>query len=463
MNHTRHSMRHFALHTTWIALFIFTLIPYAPPARPTNTITVNSILDTTGDPGICTLRDAINAANTNAVAGGCAAGSPYPTLDIISISQSRAYCLINPCTFILSSPLPTISEDVTITGVTGALKWTPTISGNNLYRVFDLGAVVVNISNINIINGSATGSCPACYGGAINTSPSDTTLTVSNVTFSGNHASVRGGAIYQPHGTIVIGNSRFINNTSGNYGGAIDQVGGVLIVTQSTLSGNTADSDGGGLEIQSASDTRLTNVTFSGNSAKGNGGGISRIGTSYLLSLNNVTISNNTADNDNNGSGEGGGFYRGGGGVAIGNSIIAGNFDTPNNAGMGTIIPDCDWTFGGSLTSRGYNLIGRGDNCTDFVNGVNGDQVGSNASPLNARLGSLVSNGGSSQTQALLPGSPAIDAGNPLTPGGGGYSACDALDQRGVSRPIGTQCDMGAYEAPTYPKIFLPLVKKSIN
>ena len=75
MNHTRHSMRHFALHTTWIAVFIFTLIPDAPPARPTNTITVNSILDTTGDPSSCTLRDAINAANTNAVAGGCAAGS----------------------------------------------------------------------------------------------------------------------------------------------------------------------------------------------------------------------------------------------------------------------------------------------------------------------------------------------------------------------------------------------------
>lgn len=461
MSHKPHPVFLSAVRKTWIALLLFALIPNATPAAPTNTINVNSVLDTSGDPSICTLCDAINAANTNAAAGGCAAGAMYPTMDIISISQSRFVCLPNPsaCVIVLSSPLPTISEDVTITGITGITHWTPVINGANLYRVFDLGGVTVNISNINIINGNASGACPACYGGAINTSPLDTILSVSNVYFSGNHAQTRGGAIYMPRGTIVINNSTFYSNTTDSYGGAIDQTGGVLIITNSTLSNNTA-SDGGGLEIQSASDTRLMNVTFSGNRARNNGGGISRIGVTYLLSLNNVTISNNTADSDNTGSGSGGGIYRGGGGVTVANSIIAGNFDTPNNAGSGTIYPDCDWEFGGTLTSYGYSLIGRGDGCTGFTNGVNGDKVGTNANPLNARLGPLASNGGSTQTHALLPGSPAIDAGNPLTPGGGGFAACDALDQRGVARPIGTRCDMGAYEAPTPLQLFLPLVKK---
>ena len=60
-------------------------------------------------------------------------------------------------------------------------------------------------------------------------------------------------------------------------------------------------------------------------------------------------------------------------------------------------------------------------------------------------LGPLQDNGGPSQTHALLQGSPAIDAGNPATPGSGG-SACEAIDQRGVSRPQGAACDIGAFE-----------------
>ena len=201
---------------------------------------------------------------------------------------------------------------------------------------------------------------------------------MSNVFFYNNHAQTRGGALYLPNGTAVISNTTFLSNTVDAFGGAIDQTGGVLILQNSTLANNSASdgsnfpSDGGGLGIESASDTRLTNVTFSGNRAANNGGGISRIGTLNLLTLNNVTISNNMADSDHNGSGDGGGIYRGGGGVTFANSIIAGNFDTPNNAGPGAINPDCLWANGGTLTTYRYNLIGRGDGCTTFVNGANG-------------------------------------------------------------------------------------------
>ncbi len=454
LNHVDH--RRAVVRAAWVGLLllVFGLERGTVPVAYTNTIVVNSILDTP-DPGKCILRDAILAANSNSAVGGCAAGSPYPAMDTISVGFGRLYCLVNPCTIILTGPLPAVTEDVTINGVSSLM----TISGANTYRVFDLQAVTVNISNLRIIAGNAEGLGSAGYGGAINTSPSGTTLTVTSVTFLGNHATSRGGALYQPSGTVVVSNTTFISNTVDSFGGAIDQTNGLLIVSGSTLAGNSA-SDGGGLEIEGISETRLTNVTFSGNRAQLSGGAISRIGTTNLLSLNNVTISNNLADSDNNGSGDGGGIYRGGGSVVVYNSIIAGNFDTPNNAGGGTIYPDCSWAFSGTLTSFGYNLIGRSDGCTGFTNGVNGDKVGTNASPLDARLGPLASNGGSTQTHALLPGSPAIDAGNPAVPGGGGFAACAATDQRGVARPVGAQCDMGAFEAPPVLQLFLPLIRR---
>jgi predicted outer membrane repeat protein len=373
-------------------------------------------------------------------------------MDTINISFSRFFCLINGCTIILSSQLPAISEDVTIQGVG---DWKPTISGAFAYRIFDLQAVVVNISNMYLIRGNAVGSSTAGYGGAINTSSSGTTLQVTNVGFFENHATSRGGAIQVSAGIIVINNSTFSNNTVDYYGGAIGQYYGVLILTNSTISGNSAV-DGGGIEIQGSSETRLTNVTLSGNTAKGRGGGISRIGTSQLVSLNNVTITGNTADFANIGSGNGGGIYRGGGNIAVYNSIIAGNYDSPNNSGSGTIHPDCS----GELVSSAYTLLGMNNGCTGPVNGVDGNKVGTIASPIPPVLNPLANNGGATQTHSLSPFSPAVDSGNPLTPGGGGFAACAAADQRGVSRPIGLRCDMGAFEGSSGTVIFLPVIRR---
>ena len=416
------------------------------------TIVVNSLSDAP-DPGNCTLREAITAANTNTTVGACAAGSPFPTADTISIAFSRFVCQISGCTIILQSPLPTITEDVIITGGTGILSGLVTINGANAFRVFDVQGNDVTIAHLAVINGSATGLATAGYGGAILGSTLGGTLTLDNMTFSGNHALIRGGVLYESGGTVVINNCTFDSNTVDSFGGAIDQTNGVLILTNSTISNNTA-SDGGGLEIQSASDTRLTNVTFSGNRATHNGGAISRIGTTYALTLNNVTITNNTSDSDNNGSGDGGGIYRAGGTVVVSNSIIARNFDTSNNAGPGTINPDCSWQSGGGFTSDGYNVIGRGEGASGFTNGVNGDKVGTAANPLDPKLGPLAFNGGPTATHLLQYGSPALDGGNPATPGGGSFGACAPSDQRGVGRPVdgngdnSATCDSGAVEAP---------------
>jgi hypothetical protein len=116
--------------------------------------------------------------------------------------------------------------------------------------------------------------------------------------------------------------------------------------------------------------------------------------------------------------------------VYVSNSILAGN---------GTECRGLEGTGEGTLRSRGYNLLQTLTACR-VVDDTTGNIVG-----LPANLGPLQDNGGPTATHALLPGSPPIDAGNPATPGSGG-NACEATDQRGVSRPQGPACDMGAFE-----------------
>ena len=124
------------------------------------------------------------------------------------------------------------------------------ISGSNRFRVFDLGAVTVNISDLRISNGNA-----ADFGGAINMSDAintlGTTLTLTNVFFSGNHADY-GGAIYEPRGMLTVVNCNFSGNTAKTGGGAIleEHSGSTLTVIDSIFSSNTAVDDGGAFEFE---------------------------------------------------------------------------------------------------------------------------------------------------------------------------------------------------------------------
>src|SRR5262249_10240678 len=94
--------------------------------------------------------------------------------------------------------------------------------------------------------------------------------------------------------------------------------------------------------------------------------------------------------------------------------------------------------------SLGHNLIGIGDDSL-FVNGVDGDQVGSIVSPLNPGLGPLQNNGGPTLTMALLPGSPAIDKGDDSVLASPLFLT---TDQRGAGFPRkwNTHVDVGAFE-----------------
>jgi len=303
------------------------------------------------------------------------------------------------------------------------------------------------------------------------------TLSMTNVRIN-NSSAQSGGAIFKNGATLTIDQSLIVGNhatgTSGGegVGGGIYHNGGTLTISDSSISSNTAATNGGGI-ISSATTTihrsliygnsasgasgiynfggmlTMVNSTVSTNSATGTGGGIANNGGT--VELNNITITKNIADSDNDGAGDGGGIFNVGT-LSIKNSIIAGNFDTPNNSGSGTIAPDCS----GALSSAGYNLLRINDGCSGLTDGVNGDKVGTLASPRNAFLADLAENGGWTPTHALNPNSPAIDAGNPATPGSSAL-ACALRDQRGYPRNA-TRCDMGAFERVFL--LFLPLIER---
>jgi len=245
------------------------------------------------------------------------------------------------------------------------------------------------------------------YGGGIDNYYDGATLTLNNSTVSGNRATYTDDPYY--YGAWCVG-------------GGVDNYDGTVTLTDSTVSDNQAtggeENWGGGINNEadvegSVATMTLTNSTVSGNQATGGeenwGGGISNDaydGGVATMTLTNCTVSDNEATND------GGGIYDDGTATLI-NSIVA------NSISGG----DCHST--GTVNDGGYNLVE--DGTCGFPAG--GDPV----------LGPLQDNGGPTWTHALLPGSPAIDAIPPAN--------CPVdTDQRGVTRPQGNNCDIGAYE-----------------
>jgi predicted outer membrane repeat protein len=316
-------------------------------------------------------------------------------------------------------------------------------SGGSIYNEGTL-----TVTNVQIIDGNALS------GGAIF---NNGTLKMYQSLVSGNTATgaVRGddggGIGNSITGTLTIADSLISSNDAGTEGGGISSEG-TMTILRSLVYNNTAGLFGGGIFNQGT--MTLINTTISANSTTVDGGGIFN---NYYATLNNVTITKNVADSDNDGVGDGGGISDNCSFCApsssspttiIYNSIISGNQDTPNNGGPGNIYPGCAAT----LDSHGYNLFYVTTGCTisDILTG--------NITGQSADLESLANNGGSTETHALKSTSPAINAGNPATPGSGG-DACASNDQRHYSRGGGAgRCDMGAFERVLF--LFLPLILK---
>ncbi|MCX6022846.1 MAG: hypothetical protein NTZ05_14190, partial [Chloroflexi bacterium] len=243
--------------------------------------------------------------------------------------------------------------------------------------------------------------------------------TFANTTFTGN-SSPQGGGVGNNVGTVTFTGGTLSNNTVvGAGGGVVNSGGATTTVRNSLISGNTA---GGGGGIWNDAALNLVNVTMTGNTSTGGGGGLNH--NSGTVSVSSVTISSNGAVN-------GGGVYLNAP-ATFTNTIVAGN--TASSAG-----PDCRVQGANTFASNGHNLIQTTTGCT-FSGPQTGDITGTD--PL---LAPLAGNGGLTLTAALLTGSPALNAGD--------NTVCDTVatvngvDQRGLARPQGGTCDIGAYEA----------------
>jgi len=339
--------------------------------------------------GECTLRAAVQ--ETNALPGVDAVTLPAGTyvLTLVGLEEHA-----------VSGDLD-VRDALTITGAGAA---STVVDGNGTSAVFDVAAGSLALSDMTVQHGL--------------------------------QESGRAGGISSVTGPLTLTNC-IVRDNHGYIGGGVAAFAGTTIVA-TTVRDNLADFIGGGIAIVSgtirdstfAANTLGPGAPLGGRDIACNGGGALLIANSTIDDLftfaycdpppslscvpaPDIVLANVTAENVQ--------FLAAGpgGSVTARNSIIR-----ANNAG---------------LISQGYNLIQV--NNAAVVGDTTGNQIG--VDPL---LGPLADDGGPTPTRPPLPGSPAVDAANPAAPGSGGV-ACEATDQRGLARPVGPRCDIGAVES----------------
>lgn len=271
-----------------------------------------------------------------------------------------------------------------------------------------------------------------------------------------------GGGLYVPSGGLTMTDSTVSGNTAAATGGpgfgsanggpgSIARAGGAYIATgsqpvsvaSSSFTGNVADASGGAPGSTGG---------VAGAGSIGQGGGLYLTSGSGVFPLTNVTIAANVARTSAGGIAEGGGVWASASGankVRFTNATLTGNVATGVPGATGGNLRHLGVELRDTIISAGLAMAGK-ENCSAAATSLGhnledttpsqcglgagtGDGIG-----VNPRLGSLGANGGFTPTVALLSASPAIDAGD---------ASCPGTDQRGVTRPQGTACDIGAYEA----------------
>lgn len=426
--------------------------------------TVSTVVDGDFSSGNLSFPEAIDLANQTPAIVTIAFNIPVPDPTIILASEEILTSSIN----IDGTNLNAAGGNVNLSAASG-----------RILRLDGVGRdVSVDIRNIGFDGGDADGSNPVPFigeGGGILSIESNLRLT--NVEFTNNSADTDGGAVMAREGTLFVADSTFDGNAAAN-GAAIMSFGSNAVVTDSTFVNNVAGNAGGGIanrvattmvmastfDDNSAADggavanllggtLHVLNSTLSSNEAANHGaGGVNQSGNLVFV---NSTIAANTADSDSSGTGVGGGVWTAGGSeTRLYNTIVAGN-----DVGTGA-----DNDLGGSnvFPTSSNNLVGNADSSGGLVDATNSNIVGNGGVgtlPLASILETtLQSNGGlETTTHRLIPGSPAIDAGDSnraALPGANNVPDVSAdgdlqliSDQRGEPFPRVTgPVDIGAYE-----------------
>jgi len=440
----------------------------------------NGVCATAG--GVCTLRAALQEANALtactpltinfSVTGTITLGSAlpaiaHPNLTINGPGAANLTVSGNNLYRVLS--IASGSYNVSISGLTlanGYIKAADTtaMSGTNQAPdglgggLYSLSTGTVNVTDCAITNntaqgGNATGGTNA-YGGdgrgagiyLQGSTAKLTRCTISNNSALGGLAmggttqtldgTGIGGGIHKTNASLTVEDCTIANNITDRIAGSVlssftaaqgaglyNGGSGALSVTGSTFSGNrrpnTLTLQGAAITNQASNITwTLTNSTFSGNIGSNT---IAHIQPNGTLTMVNCTVANNTLSTTNTAAGAI--SVHSGSILNLKNTILGNNSDGPNIRTLGTV------------TSQGNNFDS--DGTTGFTDGVNGDIVGTSVNKIDPLLSILGNYGGLTQTQALLPGSPAINAGT--------SSGAPATDQRGITRVGNT--DIGAFES----------------
>ncbi|MBV5307786.1 DUF1566 domain-containing protein, partial [Chromatium okenii] len=359
---------------------------------------------TTADSGDDSLRQAIISANATA---------DDDTIEFSSV--------LTGLTIALTSGQIDITNPVIING-NGV-----TISGGNLYRVFEINnsAAEVGMNNLKIVNGHEN------YGSGIYNSGE---LSLNHCTLTGNTStdvSWGGGAIKNLNILSVKNSTISTNDATVGLGGGILNFGST-VVENSTFNANNA-TQGGGIYNSDGSDLTITNSTFSGNSVMLQGGGIFNAGSAGSVTTKNSTFSENHADD------QGGGIYNDGT-LTIVNSIVSAN----NSGGSGPEIFNGTYNGGGTFSPSGNNVFGfeGGVGITTDTDIFTGDChcVIPTTDSIADIIGALTNNGGPTQTRAPVISGLAHNTGDNASAIG------LAFDQRGNQRIVGIKVDIGAVE-----------------
>jgi CSLREA domain-containing protein len=451
-----------ALSISVLSALAWTGVALLPAAAGAATITVDTELDLDAADGLCSLREAIVAANDDAAHNDCPAGAGADRI---------VFDLVLPEIIVLTDHLPAISEALAIRGP-GATDLV--VDGDTLYRPLTLDSPGDDgwllVEDLSVTHGRTPLGDP--YGGGARIAPGETAI-FRRVRFIGNRAENGGGGLVAEsnsvaQASVTLLDCLFVDNAaegaSGGGGLYTGGTGNVVRIVGSTFWANRAEhANGAGAGMRTTRATvTIEASTISGNVANSAGGGIyvstDPIAGSTLI-VRDSTITDNTASEDLSG-GPGGGIRADVHAdnpllLIIENTVVAANFDF-------SFSPHPDVSCTPSLTGlagSGSDFIGSNEGCaTVFPAGTPnaaGDFVGTAAAPLAPELEFLAYHGGPTPTHepSLAPLSPLIDQG----------SCPDALgDQRGYGEPStgrrpvdlpgvpdaagGDGCDIGAFE-----------------
>lgn len=334
------------------------------------------------------------------------------------------------CEVLLTADLPLIVSDTVISG-NGAV-----IDGGGMYRILRSDSADITVEQLAIRNGYSDSE-----GAGVSTG--DGRIVIESCVLSGNVSQTSGGAVGSAGGDVVIRHSELVGNEADFGGGAVVISGGHVTVTHSVFSGNTSTGcgagilahagrveieysaffdnqvvvhGGGGLCLASAEAVAVvTNSTLSGNVSARGGGAIAAAGGSELT-LVASTLSHNTAT-------RGGGIWTEGP-LTLQQSIVAGN-----RASTGIDV-EVERIAAADFQSLGYNLVG---------------QVGGLALAPSDIVETAFDVG------PLVDGIHTLDVGNPAWDAIPAEACVTRVDQRGIERPQGAGCDIGAIEMPDGP------------